>query len=196
MQRRHVVTRHHPHRFLGQHRTGVHPGVDDVHGAPGDPHTTGQGVGDGVRPGKSRQQGGMAVDDPTLEPGQDRRPEEPHEARADDPVRRQLREHPGEGTVPGGPVGVLPGGDHGCPDPVSRRDLQRSRSGAVRHQRDDLPRCTLRGSRRHERLEQRTGTGGEDDDTGHHRRLGPSGSMGRCRRSVRWRRALGSAGGR
>ena len=92
---------------LGQHRTGVHPGVDHVHGRTRHGRAGGQGVPDGVRSGEGRQQGGVGVDQPAAERVEDGWADDLHEAGGDDQVGLDGGEFGGQGAVPGGAVGVV-----------------------------------------------------------------------------------------
>ena len=73
VQGRLVVIREHVDRTLREDRTGVHPGVDEVHGAPGDGHAVGQRVAHPVRPRERREQRRVGVEHPPFVPGQERR---------------------------------------------------------------------------------------------------------------------------
>ena len=92
---------------LGEHGTGVDPGVDDVHRRARDRHPGGQRVADGVRAREGRQQGRVGVDQAAAERAEHRRADQLHEAGGDDEVRLEgaRARRPGRGPRRRGPDG-------------------------------------------------------------------------------------------
>ena len=95
-----VVVVEHRHRHLGDDRPGVHPGVDEEQGRPGDLHPVGEGVARAVDAGERRQQRVVRVEVAVAEGGEEVRADQLQEAGRDDQVGLVLGDARGERGVP------------------------------------------------------------------------------------------------
>jgi hypothetical protein len=166
VQARLVVTGQHRHGALGEHRSGVHPGVDEVDRRAGGVHPGGQGVAHGVRAREGGQQRRVGVDHPAGEGVQDSGAEQLHEPRADDPVRTARGELGRQRPVPGGPVGV--GAQRGDErrHPPGAGVQQPGGVGAVGADGDHLERLVRLRRGGQQRRAEAAGAGQQDDDPG------------------------------
>lgn len=159
------------HPPLQDHRAGVDSLVDEVDGDPGLLDAGLERLADRVEPGEARQQGGVDVDDPPREAGDERFGQQLHVAGEDDergPVGFDPVAHRRVATHP---VGVGVGREDGGFDPRPRCPLQRPGARLVGPDPDHLDQ-PLAVQLVEDRLQVGAATRGEDDDAeGAHARI-------------------------
>jgi hypothetical protein len=139
------------------------PLVDEVDGDPGGLHPGGERLPDRVETGEGRQQGGVDVDDPVAEAGDEGRAQQLHVAGEDDEVGIERLDPLAERLVPRRPVRVVSSGEGGGLDLSGTPALQRpgrALVGADPHHLDPLAPVHLV----EDRLQVGAAARGKDDD--------------------------------
>ena len=169
-----VVTVEYLDGSLRQYRTSVDTSIDEVHGAAGDLNTICQSIGDAARAGEGRQQRGVGVDDAATKPCEKGRSKDFHEAGGNHEIGGVRGDGFGQGDIPSVSAGVIGQRDYEGSD-VGVGGNPGGRTVTVGSHGDD-PGGECTETRVEKSAEQRSGTGGQDDEPcrrtgGHSERL-------------------------